>query len=99
MRDIYQIGDPQLAAEFTQQLSVVTNGPTEGEQSIKRIKRSAFGFRNFANYRIRALLRRKAPLLTCGLGGWLHLGCHLESGHFDMMQLGLIATCSRLDNG
>jgi transposase len=78
IRDIYQIRDPQLAAEFTQQLSEdlqdrslspevnrlgrtiarwatqitnwhnsgVTNGPTEGLNNlIKRIKRTAFGFR------------------------------------------------------
>ena len=94
IRDIYQIGDPQLAAEFTQQLSgdlqdrslppevnrlgriiarwatqianrhhaAVTNGPTEGLNNlIKRIKRAAFGFRNFANYRIRALLCAGKP--------------------------------------
>ena len=94
VRDIYQIGDPQLAAEFTQQLSgdlqdrslppevsrlgrtiarwatqitnwhhsAVTNGPTEGLNNlIKRIKRAAFGFRNFANYRIRALLYAGKP--------------------------------------
>ncbi|MXW07472.1 MAG: ISL3 family transposase [Gammaproteobacteria bacterium] len=94
VRDIYQIGDPKLAAEFTQQLSgdlqdrslppetqrlgrtiarwatqitnwhlsAVTNGPTEGLNNlIKRIKRAAFGFRNFANYRIRALLYAGKP--------------------------------------
>ena len=94
IRDIYQIGDPQLASEFTQQLSgdlqdrslprevnrlgrtiarwatqitnwhhsAVTNGPTEGLNNlIKRIKRAAFGFRNFANYRIRALLYAGKP--------------------------------------
>ena len=95
--DIYQIGDPQLAAKFTQQLSgdlqdrslppevnrlgrtlarwatpiknwhhsAVTNGPTEGLNNlIKRIKRAAFGFRNFANYRIRALLYAGKPNWT-----------------------------------
>ncbi len=94
IRDIYQIGDPQLASEFTQRLSgdlqdrslppevnrlgrtiarwatqitnwhhsAVTNGPTEGLNNlIKRIKRAAFGFRNFANYRIRALLYAGKP--------------------------------------
>ncbi len=94
VRDIYQIGDPQLAWEFTQQLasdlqdrslppevnrlgrtisrwatqitnwhhSKVTNGPTEGLNNlIKRIKRAAFGFRNFDNYRIRALLYAGKP--------------------------------------
>ena len=42
--------------------SKVTNGPTEGMNNlIKRIKRIAFGFRNFANYRIRALLYATKP--------------------------------------
>jgi len=42
--------------------SAVTNGPTEGLNNlIKRIKRAAFGFRNFANYRIRALLYAGKP--------------------------------------
>ena len=43
-------------------LSRVTNGPTEALNNlIKRIKRAAFGFRNFANYRIRALLYAGKP--------------------------------------
>jgi transposase len=34
----------------------VTNGPTEAMNNlIKRVKRAAFGFRSFRNYRIRAL--------------------------------------------
>jgi len=42
--------------------SAVTNGPTEGLNNlIKRIKRAAFGFRNLANYRIRALLYAGKP--------------------------------------
>ena len=42
--------------------SAVTNGPTESLNNlIKRIKRAAFGFRNFANYRIRALLYAGKP--------------------------------------
>ncbi len=42
--------------------SAVTNGPTEGLNNlIKRIKRAAFGFRNFAHYRIRALLNAGRP--------------------------------------
>ena len=46
--------DPQIT---NWHLSKVTNGPTEALNNlIKRIKRAAFGFRNFANYRIRALL-------------------------------------------
>ena len=40
----------------------MTNGPTEALNNlIKRIKRAAFGFRNFANYRIRALLYAGKP--------------------------------------
>ena len=40
----------------------VTNGPTEAVNNlIKRVKRTAFGFRRFANYRIRALLYAGKP--------------------------------------
>ena len=43
----------------------MTNGPTEALNNlIKRIKRAAFGFRNFANYRIRALLYAGHPTGT-----------------------------------
>jgi len=43
-------------------LSRVTNGPTEGLNNlIKRVKRIGFGFRNFENYRIRALLYAGKP--------------------------------------
>jgi transposase len=43
-------------------LAKVTNGPTESLNNlIKRIKRIAFGFRNFENYRIRALLYAGKP--------------------------------------
>jgi transposase len=43
-------------------LARVTNGPTEGLNNlIKRIKRIGFGFRNFENYRIRALLYAGKP--------------------------------------
>ena len=43
-------------------ISKVTNGPTEALNNlIKRVKRAAFGFRNFANYRIRALLYAGKP--------------------------------------
>jgi transposase len=39
-----------------------SNGPTEALNNlIKRIKRIAFGFRNFENYRIRALLYAGKP--------------------------------------
>ena len=38
------------------------NGPTEALNNlIKRIKRVGFGFRNFENYRIRALLYAGKP--------------------------------------
>jgi transposase len=40
----------------------VTNGPTEAANNlIKRVKRVAFGFRSFRNYRIRALLYAGKP--------------------------------------
>ena len=40
----------------------VTNAPTEAANNlIKRVKRSAFGFTNFDNYRIRALLYAGKP--------------------------------------
>ena len=40
----------------------VTNGPTETLNNlIKRVKRIGFGFRNFANYRIRVLLYAGKP--------------------------------------
>ena len=40
----------------------VTNGPTEGANNlIKRIKRVAFGFTNFRNYRVRVLLYAGKP--------------------------------------
>jgi len=43
-------------------LAKVTNGPTESLNNlIKRIKRIGFGFRNFQNYRIRALLYAGRP--------------------------------------
>lgn len=43
-------------------LAKITNGPTESMNNlIKRIKRIGFGFRNFENYRIRALLYAGRP--------------------------------------
>jgi transposase len=43
-------------------LAKVTNGPTEALNNlVKRIKRIGFGFRNFENYRIRALLYAGRP--------------------------------------
>jgi hypothetical protein len=40
----------------------VTNGPTEAANNlIKRVKRAAFGFTSFRNYRIRALLYAGKP--------------------------------------
>jgi transposase len=39
-----------------------TNGPTEAANNlIKRVKRVAFGFRKFRNYRIRSLLYAGKP--------------------------------------
>jgi hypothetical protein len=43
-------------------LARISNGPTEALNNlIKRIKRIGFGFRNFENYRIRALLYAGRP--------------------------------------
>ena len=43
-------------------LARVSNGPTEGMNNlIKRVKRVAFGFTNFKNYRIRVLLYAGKP--------------------------------------
>jgi transposase len=43
-------------------LARLSNGPTEGLNNlIKRVKRVGFGFRNFRNYRIRALLYAGKP--------------------------------------
>lgn len=38
-----------------------TNGPTEADNLIKRIKRVGFGFRPLAHYRIRVLLYARRP--------------------------------------
>jgi hypothetical protein len=47
-------------------LARVSNGPTEALNNlIKRIKRIGFGFRNFENYRIRALLYTRQTELAC----------------------------------
>jgi transposase len=43
-------------------IAKVTNGPTESLNNlIKRVKRIGFGFRNFRNYRVRALLNAGRP--------------------------------------
>ena len=43
-------------------LAKMSNGPTEALNNlVKRIKRVGFGFRNFENYRIRALLYAGKP--------------------------------------
>ena len=40
----------------------MSNGPTEAANNlIKRVKRAAFGFTSFRNYRIRALLYAGKP--------------------------------------
>jgi transposase len=42
--------------------TVRSNGPTEAVNNlIKRVKRAAFGFRHFRNYRVRALLYAGKP--------------------------------------
>jgi transposase len=54
----------QLLAYFT--TGGVSNGPTEAVNLlVKRIKRAGFGFRNFANYRLRLLLH-------CGVSWHTH---------------------------
>lgn len=56
--------ETQLLAYFT--TGGVSNGPTEAVNLlIKRIKRVGFGFRNFANYRLRLLLH-------CGVSWHTH---------------------------
>jgi len=43
----------------------VSNGPTEAANNlIKRVKRAAFGFTSFRNYRIRSLLYAGRPRWT-----------------------------------
>ena len=43
-------------------LARVSNGPTEALNNlIKRVKRVGYGFRNFRNYRVRALLYAGKP--------------------------------------
>jgi transposase len=94
LRSIYDIPDPEVAAEFVAQLGVdlqddscpvevrslgrtilrwrhqiaawhqarFTNAPTEAANNlIKRIKRTAFGFTRFRNYRVRVLLYAGRP--------------------------------------
>ena len=40
----------------------VSNGPTEAVNNlIKRVRRAAFGFRDFRNYRVRSLLYAGKP--------------------------------------
>ncbi|HVA05785.1 MAG TPA: transposase [Acidimicrobiales bacterium] len=49
----------QIAAWHAAQVS---NGPTEAvDNRIKRVKRAAFGFTSFRNYRIRSLLYAGKP--------------------------------------
>lgn len=56
--------EDQLLAYFT--TGGVSNGPTEAVNLlVKRIKRAGFGFRNFANYRLRLLLH-------CGVSWHTH---------------------------
>ncbi len=63
--EINQLG--RTIARWADQISAwhrsrVSNGPTESMNNlIKRIKRVAFGFRRFRNYRIRALLYAGRP--------------------------------------
>ena len=53
----YERRGPNVTLMVEHHLARVSNGPTAAlDNLIKRIKRIAFGFRNFENYRIRALL-------------------------------------------
>ena len=46
----------------TYHLARISNGPTEGMNNLlKRVKRVAFGFTNFENFRMRALLYAGKP--------------------------------------
>lgn len=48
----FSVSETQLLAAYFS-TGGVSNGPRSGELLIKRIKRVGFGFRNFANYRLR----------------------------------------------
>ncbi len=62
----------EMLAYFT--TGGASNGPTEAVNLlIKRIKRVGFGFRNFANYRLRLLLH-------CGIA-WQHVSTPRIRGH------------------
>ena len=53
----YERRGPNVTLMVEHHLARVSNGPTAAlDNLIKRIKRIAFGFRNFENYRIRAVL-------------------------------------------
>jgi hypothetical protein len=67
--------EDQLLAYF--RTGGVSNGPTEAVNLlVKRIKRAGFGFRNFANYRLRLLLH-------CGVSWHTHRPTRIrfEAGH------------------
>ena len=52
----------ELTVELGANWPTINNGPTEAANNlIKRVKRVAFGFRRFRNYRIRALLYAGKP--------------------------------------
>jgi transposase len=54
--------DPRGQLPLNSEEPKMSNGPTEALNNlIKRIKRVGFGFRNFENYRIRALLYAGKP--------------------------------------
>jgi transposase len=70
LRDFYRASHPDQARAMLEDLqqhcnyhlAKMSNGPTESINNlIKRVKRVGFGFRNFENYRVRALLYAGRP--------------------------------------
>jgi transposase len=52
-------------------IAKVTNGPTESlNKLIKRVKRIGFAFRNFRNYKVRALLTPAGRIGECSAPSW-----------------------------
>ncbi|MDE0163266.1 MAG: transposase [Acidimicrobiaceae bacterium] len=61
-RPYWRAGKVALGRSSNWHTARVTNAATEAANNlIKRVKRAAFGFTNFANYRVRALLYAGRP--------------------------------------
>jgi transposase len=59
---LLRAGDPKGEVTAAWHASHVSNGPTEAANNlIKRVKRAAFGFTSFRNYRVRSLLYAGRP--------------------------------------